>query len=63
MASAALGSAYVLSVEGVRQLAEMSVAGSAPVSSPGFSSQLLDSRSAERRLSDLERLVQAHTAR
>jgi hypothetical protein len=63
MASTALGSAYVLTDEGVRQLADMSLAGSAPVSSPGFYSQLRDSSNAAGRLSALEQLVRAHSDR
>lgn len=61
MASEALGSAYVLSEVGARQLAEMTTRGSAPVASPGFSSRLRESASADSRLSALERLVSAHT--
>lgn len=61
MASEALGSAYVLSDTGARQLADMAARGSAPLASPGFSSRLHESASAARRLSDLERLVRAHT--
>lgn len=60
MASEALGSAYVLSEVGARQLAEMTTRGSAPVASPGFSSRLHESASADSRLTALERLVSAH---
>lgn len=60
MASEALGSAYVLSDAGARQLAEMAAAGSAPVASPGFTSRLRERSSADARLSALERLVRAH---
>lgn len=62
MASEALGSAYVLSEAGARQLAEMTVRGSAPVASPGFSSRLREFDSADSRLSALERLVRAHSS-
>lgn len=62
MASEALGSAYVLSTAGARQLAEMTAHGSAPVATPGFSSRLRSSSSAEGRLSALERLVSARAS-
>ena len=61
MASEALGSAYVLSDDGVRQLLAMAANGSAPVASPGFSSRLREAGSADDRLSALERLVRAHS--
>jgi hypothetical protein len=61
MATAALGSAYVLHDEGVYQLAEMSANGSAPVSSPGFRSHLVEPSSITDQLSALERLVRAHS--
>ncbi|MGC0368803.1 hypothetical protein [Microbacterium sp. SLBN-111] len=61
MASEALGSAYVLSTAGARQLAEMAAGGSAPGATPGFSSRLLEYGAADQRLSVLERLVRAHT--
>lgn len=63
MASEALGSAYVLSNDGARQLAEMVTNGSAPVASPGFSSRLRESGSAEVRLTALENLVRAHASK
>lgn len=55
MASEALGSAYVLTDEGVAQLAAMARAGGAPSSSEGFTSHYRDSSST--RLSALEELV------
>ena len=63
MATAALGSAYVLHDEGVYQLAEMSAGGSAPISSPGFKSHLAESSSVTDTLSALENLVRAHSER
>lgn len=63
MASEALGSAYVLSGNGARQLAEMAASGSAPISSPGFSSRLRESGSAHSRLSALEELVRATSSK
>ena len=63
MATAALGSAYVLHDEGVYQLAEMSAGASAPVSAPGFRSHFVESSSAPDKLSALEHLVRAHTER
>lgn len=59
MASEALGSAYVLSDAGARQLAHMATGASAPVSSPGFQSRLRESGAASDRLSALERMVRA----
>lgn len=63
MASEALGTAYVLSANGARQLAAMADAGSAPVASPGFSSRLHTPSSSDGALSALEKLVRAHSAR
>lgn len=60
MASEALGSAYVLSEAGASQLADMTARGSAPVASPGFSSRLRTSTTADERLSALQRLVRSH---
>lgn len=58
MASSALGSAYVLSNEGVRQLVDLEASGSAPVSEPGFvSSRPVDRESLERKLAALQGLV------
>lgn len=58
MASAALGSVYVLSTEGVAQLADLQSRGSAPVATPGFvSARPVDDASRDRRLTELQRLV------
>lgn len=58
MASTALGSAYVLSLEGAMQLVEMQNGASAPVSRPGFvSGRPVDAESRNSRLSELQRLV------
>lgn len=58
MASTALGSAYVLSDEGVRQLIDLEARGSAPVATPGFVSERpSDVSSLNRQLSALQRLV------
>lgn len=58
MASAALGSVYVLSSEGVAQLADLQANGSAPVETPGFvSGRPADADARERRLTELQRLV------
>jgi hypothetical protein len=58
MASSALGSAYVLSNEGVRQLVDLESHGSAPISAPGFvSNRPADKESLERKLSALQGLV------
>lgn len=59
MASSSLGAPYVLSSAGVAQLAEMTAQGSAPVSTPGFSSRLVDVRESDRKLSALQSLVAA----
>lgn len=63
MSTSALGSPYVLSDEGARQLADMMAQGSAPLASPGFTSRLRESSDAESRLSSLQELVRAHEAR
>ena len=63
VATAALGSPYVLSDEGVFQLAEMVERGSAPVSSPGFTSRLRESSDAESRLSRIEASLSASSSR
>lgn len=57
MASESLGGAYMLTSESAAQLASVASSGSAPVSSPGFVSQLHDPDSARDRLSALEELV------
>lgn len=54
MASSALGSAYVLSADGARTLAEMMTKPSAPVSSPGFVTRRKEASDASKRLSDLQ---------
>ncbi|UOE43085.1 hypothetical protein [Agromyces larvae] len=57
MATAALGGVYVLSDKGASELAAMVSKGSAPVSSPGFTSQLGDASTSSGRLSELDRLA------
>jgi hypothetical protein len=61
MASEALGSAYVLSGNGARQLMEMVAHASAPAASPGFSSRLVDAATVDERLTALQNLVRAHS--
>lgn len=63
MATQALVTPYVLTDEGVRQLAEMSEGSGAPISSPGFTTRLLTGEAARDRLSALEKLVRAHDAK
>lgn len=62
VASSSLGAPYVLSSAGVSSLAEMTAQGSAPVSTPGFSSKLVDSHDDESKLSALQRLIAARPA-
>lgn len=59
VASSSLGSPYVLSNSGAQQLAEMTAYGSAPVSNPGFSSNRVDARSNNEKLTRLQELVKA----
>ncbi len=59
MASSSLGAPYVLSSAGATRLAEMADQGSAPVSTPGFTSRLVDARKGDSRLSALQNLVAA----
>jgi hypothetical protein len=63
MASEALGSAYVLTDAGARELAQMMAGTSAPVSTPGFTSRRREDGNAAERLSALEKLVRAHSER
>lgn len=59
VASSSLASPYVLSNVGAQQLAEMTASGSAPIASPGFSSNRIDPRSNDDKLTRLQELVRA----
>lgn len=59
MASTSLGAPYVLSEAGARQLVEMTAGGSARLSTPGFSSSLVEGKAVDSKLTALQKLVQA----
>lgn len=63
MATSALGSAYVLSAEGARTLADMVSRPSAPVSSPGFVSRRKEASDATKRLSELQAAASKRASR
>lgn len=64
VATTALTTPYVLSDAGALELAELCAAGSAPVSNPDFTTQLLEGTAASERLAEIQRrLVDRTTAK